>query len=397
MSDLDSSSGSFGPSEKELVRTEGEGEAIMMQRPASAAPALDFGLAKRKRVFLSQIPLYSRPSIRTDFCVCPIDPFPEIRMRASKIPRAPKKTKTTVKKTSKASKKQNGAPMSRPKTSLGNSRPTPKTVASKKTSMTRPATSMALSRSLVVERTQLANSIDERTPLRGCKTIILDAKEQKPQRRNSTRAASSLGGSRGIPRSSSRLSTFGNRTPSLNLSGRHSAMSGSTSSTSSSYMQMYLASKTTPKGQNCAIEDHIAKSNGGKKSQLSSVQSTRESKGRRTQRPKSSLESTKTLNSSSQVLSLESPSPAFNLDAQSVQDAKSQSKIVESSPERSASPLIRSVSIIDDLSEGGESRESNTSAPKMLLGEAKNPDYQVKAFFLDGGSTKSATLKTQGK
>lgn len=365
----------------------------MMQRPASAAPALDFGLAKRKRVFLSQIPLYSRPSIRTDFCVCPIDPFPEIRMRASKIPRAPKKSKTSVKKTSRASKKQNGGPMSRPKTSLGNSRPTSKTVSSKKTPMTRPATSMALSRSLGVERTCLDTSIDERTPLRGCKTIVLDAKEQKQQRRHSTRAASSLGGP-GIPRSSSRLSSFGNRTPSLNLSGRHSAMSGSTSS---SYMQMYLASKSTPKGQACSTEGHIAKSNEGKRGQLTGVQNTKESKGKRTQRPKSSLESTKPLNSSSQALSIESPSPAFNLDSQSVQGLKSQSKIVESSPERSASPLIRSVSIIDDVSEGEESRESNTSAPRMLLGEAKDPEYQVTAFFLEGGSTEGASLKTQGK
>eukprot|EP00210_Caulerpa_lentillifera_P007850 g7492.t1 len=416
-------------------------------RPASAAPSLDFGLAKRKRAFLSQIPLYSRPSIRTDFCVCPIDPFPEIRMRASKIPRAPlkrnKKTKRNKTTTTTPAKKRTNksTPMTRPKTSLGsistrtslgslrqktsvsttspktsvgvvrpktslgNSRP--KTTTSKKTNsrtsstasaklspVRRPATSMALSRSLGVEKLSQGRSTEgSRSQIRGSKTMVLDACPSESRTRTPTRSvhkmtrsASSLGG--GIPRSSSRLSAMGT-TRSSNLSGRHSALGGS------SYMDIYLANERHNKASFADTESHVTRANSVMRN--SSTKATDKVSNMKThQRPRSSMEKKSEFQSTPQVLPFESPPPMLKLDPSLTPSLKLESGSHESSFDRSVSPLIRSVSIIDDLPEGVEGRESNKSQPRLHLGDVEDTEYQVKAYFIDENTKGNDILKTQG-
>lgn len=369
-----------------------------LARPVSAAPALDFGLAKRKRAFLSQIPLYSRPSIRTDFSVSFIDPFPELRLRPSKIPKPPKvpkkkKKKTTKPKTNKTSstskKKLNTG--TRPKSAIsGKASQTMKDQTSKRTTLRSQPVSkptpvkrgISSSRVSSSKKASSFETIDEKKPsMRSTKTNPGNKQEKKQRSLNTTG---------GIPRTSSRLSAASTITPKTST-GRRSSMSLASdqkkpASSSSSYMQMYLDNNSV--GSKPRREHpKITKTRDGfvKNTKLKKQARSKSSEGKR-----SELE-----NAPPEVLPFESPPPASKLHSCPVEALDSEFR--RSVYERSVSPLIRSISIIDNTSEGRQTRESNNAMPRIRIDDSEEAEYEVKAYFLDDCAAENDILKTQGK
>eukprot|EP00210_Caulerpa_lentillifera_P003406 g3250.t1 len=393
-------------------------EGLNLSRPASAAPALDFGLAKRKRVFLSQIPLYSRPSIRTDFSIASIDPFPEIRLRPSKIPSAPKppgkkkkskKTATQAKpvKTPIACKKTKKKVETNSRTKITSSKGAPQLTKSKKATtrvskpapVIRPSTSMALPRtSAGTKKVTFSDTVGEkRTASKSAKTVAPETPDKKTGGRNVTlnkskviRPASSIG-VRTIPRSSSRLCTVGG-VASKRVTGRHSALANPTQSSGSSYMQMYLGSQSSGskcEHNNASKEVHLHEANVG-----SDVSKTKK-QSRTKSETKASVSSVPN-EPPPQVLDYDSPPPVAKLTSSSIQEATSETEPAESAPDEIISSTIRSVSIIDENSDGLTTRESNNAIPRILIGDSDDTEYQVKAYFLDECTPESDFLDTQG-
>lgn len=370
-----------------------ENEEVNLARPVSAAPALDFGLAKRRRAFLSQIPLYSRPSIRTDFSVSFIDPFPELRLRPSKIPKppkVPKKKKTTkpkMNKTSSTSKKKLNTGSSTKSTVLGKASQTTKAQNSKRTtSRSQPASKpippkrgTSSSRVSSSKKVSSFETIDEKKPSRSSKTNPGNKQEKKQRSLNTTGS---------IPRTSSRLSAANTITPKTST-GRRSSMSLASDqkkAASSTYMQMYLDGN--PLGTKTQREHpKTTKTRDGvvKNAKLKKQARSRSSEGK----------SNKLENASSEVLPFESPPPASKLHSCPVEALDSEFR--QSVRERSISPLIRSVSIIDNTSEGRQTRESNNAVPRIRIDDSEEAEYEVKAYFLDDCAAENDILKTQGK
>lgn len=334
------------------------------------------------------------------------EPFPAIRAKPSKIPKCPPMPKK--KKGSKAVKIP-----ARPKTSLsgrgsrlssyGAYPPSGRTSILKNSSLNvRPATSMALTRS-ATKKVSFGDPMIE--PRKSChsRTTSLDKKKRTTSKKPVEVRPATSTGVRSIPRSASRTSNLsGTRHPAKQQSVEAPARMRRTPSRSSceSYNALYLSTKSAVKSKKAKpqpdpvkkpVKTSVAKASASKKKShvvktVKTVHSDVKSapKGQKSKvplRPKSAVEMRS--GALPTALPFDSPPPVPRK-IQSLPIADSGITFPETTRERSTSPLIRSISIIDDEPENDDPlSDLKRVLPRIRIGEGEQPEYKVKAYFLD--------------